>query len=342
MGAGGKIRDGVVTVAIGDDAVARAGGKADAGEALAGKGNATGDRVAGVAVADGDEEQTRSDGALHIGDGAGDDILAGSSEAAGERGGVGAHDGSGGGGVVGRAPVVGERIRVGIGGGGGEGDLRAGGDVERARGEREGGRAIAGERAEVHPHIGAAFAGGVGGDSERGEVNLGLGIDERLADDERRIRAAGSRGWRGVDEVEVVAAVLRPPPTEEDAIGGPLIFHIDQRAEFGPVGALGVFREFQRVAFGGVELCLVEGVEAVGAAGGDRLHKIVREPTHLVFRLRVEVVAREVRAGGAHDVEDVAVFEIRTGADGAGTAGVPEIGMRETEAVAELVGDRAG
>ena len=142
VGAGGKIRDGIVTVAIGDDAVARAGGEADAGEALAGEGNATGDRVAGVAVADGDEEQTRSDGALHIGDGAGDDILAGSSEAAGERGGVGAHDGSGGGGVVGRAPVVGERICVGIGGGGGEGDLRAGGDVERARREREGGRAI--------------------------------------------------------------------------------------------------------------------------------------------------------------------------------------------------------
>ena len=238
--------------------------------------------------------------------------------------------------------MVGERIRVGIGGGGSEGDLRAGGDVERARGERESGRAIAGERAEVHPDIGAAFAGGVGGDGERGEVNLGLGIDERLADDERRIRAAGGRGWRGVDEVEVIAAVLRPPPAEEDAVGGPLIFHVDQRAEFSPVGALGVFREFQRVAFGGVELWLVEGVEAVGAAGSDRLHKIVREPTHLVFRLHVEVVAGEVRAGGAHDVEDVAVFEIRTGADGAGAAGVPEIGVRETEAVAELVRDRSG
>ena len=142
--------------------------------------------------------------------------------------------------------------------------------------------------------------------------------------------------------MEVVAAVLRPPPAEEDAVGDPLIFRVDQRAELGPVGSLGVFREFQSVAFRGVELCLVEGVEAVGAAGSDRLHKIVWEPTHLIFRLYVEVVAREIRAGGAHDVEGVAVFEARAGADGAGTAGVPEIGVRETEAVAELVGDRAG
>ena len=63
--------------------------------------------------------------------------------------------------------------------------------------------------------------------------------------------------------MEVLAAVLRPPPTEEDAVGDPLIFRVDQRAEFGPIGALGVFREFQRVALGRVELGLVEGVEAI-------------------------------------------------------------------------------
>ena len=310
VGAGGEIRNGVITVAVGEHAVARAGGDADAGEALAGERDAAGDGGAGVAAADDDEEVARGGAAFHVGDRAGDDILAGGGEAAGEGRGVWADDGGGGGGVVGGAPVVGECVAVGIGGGGGKRDGCGGRDVERRGGERERRRAVAGERPDVHPHIGAALAGGVGGDGKGGEMEVGVGIGKSLADDEGRVGAAGGRGRRGVDELEILAAVEGPAPAEDEAVRDPLVFRVDQGAQLGPVSALGVLGELERVAMGRVELRLVEGVEAVGAARGDGLDEIVGEPADLVLGLRVEVVAGKVRAGGAHDVEDVAVFKI--------------------------------
>ena len=129
---------------------------------------------------------------------------------------------------------------------------------------------------------------------------------------------------------------LRPrAPVQKQAIPKPEIACPVFLPELAPVITVGVFIDFERVAFRRVERRLVELVNAIRPARPRRVDELIGQPADLVFVIRVEMLI--ARACRAHRVEDVPVFDMRAVADDRLAARVPGVRVPERKIMPELV-----
>ena len=290
------------------------------------QGDMTADAI-GRRRTDGDDHRIAGGAAFHVGHRATNYIFAGGAPALGGAGTIRSEI------AVAEIPVISQRIAIRICSVGGEIERRARAGARRAGQHRHGRRPIPGKRSKIDHHIerfrrGAALANG-------GDVNGGCEIGKGAADDKRRVVLGVARAGRRVEQQTLLVAVLRPaqPGTiHEPFVAGELLPELD------PVIGGAVFDDAQAAQAG----CVgdVVGVEAIGAAGGDRHHVGRAEPIEVTFVTGVKMVI--ACAGRAHRVKAVAILDTGPRADNTLTAGVPEVGVVEPVVVAQLVRGHAG
>ncbi len=236
----------------------------------------------------------------------------------------------GGDGPVVEHPAVGQGVAVGVAGRHRQRHRRVARHAGGAGGQAGGGWRVAREGAQPHHHV---HGGGGGGPRDGSDVDAGLRVGEGAAHQDRGVVLAVGGAGGGVQEVAAGVGVV--PPVENDPVHGPAVGGVGS-AELHPVVLAGVLHD-PEPALSGLRR-VVDGPDAVGAAGGDGGVLARQQPVQQGLEPGVEEPARPP---AAHHVEDVSVLEVGPRADDAAVGGLPQVGVAQAVVVAQLMGGDA-